>query len=101
MAKKSAIDKNKKRLEAIKKGQKKREELKKIAKDITLSPEVRMDAQLKLSKLPRNTSKIRYRNRCSITGRPRGYYRKLGISRIALRSLASTGELPGIIKSSW
>ena len=74
---------------------------KKISKDSTLSNEERFKARLALAKLPRNSSPTRLHNRCSVTGRPKGYYRKLKMSRIALRELASAGEIPGMIKSSW
>ena len=80
---------------------KKRENLKKIIKNKKLPLTERFEAQLKLAKIPRNSSKTRIRNRCEITGRPRGVYRKLKISRIALRDLASKGKIPGMTKSSW
>ena len=101
MAKTSSIQKNLKRIKLVKKFAKKREELKKIIKNRKLPLEERFQAQLKLSKLPRNSAKIRIRNRCEITGRPHGVYRKLKISRIALRDLASKGKIPGMTKSSW
>ena len=100
MAKTSAIQRNLKRIKLVKKFLKKRESLKKIIKDKKLPLEKRFDAQLKLAKIPRNSSKVRIRNRCEITGRPRGVYRKLKISRIALRDLASKGKIPGMTKSS-
>ena len=84
-----------------KKFAKKRRELKKIISNKKLPLDERFQAQLKLSKLPKNSSKIRIRNRCEITGRPHGVYRKLKISRIALRDLASQGKIPGMTKSSW
>ena len=101
MAKTSSIQKNLKRIKLVKKFAKKRKELKKIIKNRKLPLEERFQAQLKLSKLPRNSAKIRIRNRCEITGRPHGVYRKLRISRIALRGMASSGKIPGMTKSSW
>jgi len=101
MAKTSSIQKNLKRIRMAKKFSVKRENLKKIIKNRSLPLKERFDAQLKLAKLPRNSSKTRIRNRCEITGRPRGVYRKLKISRIALRELAAEGKIPGMTKSSW
>ena len=101
MAKTSAIQRNLKRIRLAKKFLKKRENLKKIIKNKKLPLEERFAAQLKLAKIPRNSAKIRIRNRCEITGRPHGVYRKLRISRIALRDLASKGKIPGMTKSSW
>ena len=101
MAKTSAIQKNLKRIKLAKRYAKKRAELKKIIKNKKLDLTERFAAQLKLNKLPKNSSKIRIRNRCEITGRPHGVYRKLKISRIALRELASVGKIPGMTKSSW
>ena len=101
MAKTSAIQRNQKRIKLVKKFSKKRELLKKIIKDKKLPLAERFAAQLKIAKLPRNSAKIRIRNRCEITGRPHGVYRKLRISRIALRDLASKGKIPGMTKSSW
>ena len=101
MAKLSAINKNKSRIKLSKKFYKKRQALKKIIMDKKISLEERFKAQQKLSKLPRNSAKNRVRNRCQITGRPHGVYRKLKISRIALRELASQGKVPGMVKSSW
>ena len=101
MAKTSAIQKNLKRMRLVKKFSKKRELLKKIIKNKKLPLTERFEAQLKLAKVPRNSAKIRIRNRCEITGRPHGVYRKLRISRIALRELASSGKIPGMTKSSW
>ena len=101
MAKTSMIQRNLKRIKLVKKFLKKRESLKKIIKNKKLPLEERFAAQLKLAKIPRNSSKVRIRNRCEITGRPRGVYRKLKISRIALRDLASKGKIPGMTKSSW
>ena len=101
MAKTSSIQRNLKRIKLVKKFLKKRENLKKIIKNKKLPLEERFAAQLKLAKIPRNSAKVRIRNRCEITGRPRGVYRKLKISRIALRDLASEGKIPGMTKSSW
>ena len=101
MAKLSAINKNNKRIKLANKYFKKRQELKKIIMNKKLSLEERFKAQQKLSKLPRNSSKVRIMNRCQITGRPHGVYRKLKISRIALRQLGLQGKIPGMVKSSW
>mgnify|MGYP003321381763 CR=1 FL=1 len=90
-----------KRIKLVKKYAKKRAALKKIINNKKLELSERFEAQLKLNKLPKNSSKIRIRNRCEVTGRPRGNYRKFGMSRIAFRDLASSGQLPGIIKASW
>ena len=101
MAKTSSIQRNLKRIKLSKKFLKKREMLKKIIKNKKLPLTERLEAQLKLAKIPRNSARTRIRNRCEITGRPRGVYRKLRISRIALRQLASSGKIPGMTKSSW
>lgn len=101
MAKKSAIERNKKRERLAKKFEAKRERLKAIAVDRDLPMEERFQARLKLAEMPRNSAKIRVRNRCGLTGRPRGNYRKFKMSRIALRDLASSGMIPGMVKSSW
>ena len=101
MAKMSAINKNNKRIKLSDKFYKKRLQLKKIIMDKKLSLEDRFKAQQKLSKLPRNSAKVRVMNRCQITGRPHGVYRKLKISRIALRQLGLEGKIPGMVKSSW
>ena len=101
MAKLSAINKNKKRIKLSDKLYKKRQTLKKIVMDKKISLEERFKAQQKLSKMPRNSAKIRVMNRCEITGRPHGVYRKLKISRIALRQLGLQGKIPGLVKSSW
>tara|TARA_B110000008_G_C16873881_1_gene525946 strand:- start:697 stop:1002 length:306 start_codon:yes stop_codon:yes gene_type:complete len=101
MAKISAINKNKKRIKLSKRYENKRRKLKKIIMDKKMSLEDRFAAQLKLSKMPRNSSKTRIMNRCEITGRPHGVYRKLKISRIALRDLTHEGKIPGMVKSSW
>ena len=101
MAKLSSINKNNKRIKLSDKFYKKRSELKKTIMSKNLSFEERFKAQQKLSNLPRNSAKIRVRNRCQITGRPHGVYRKLKISRIALRQLGLQGKIPGMVKSSW
>ena len=101
MAKLSAIQRNLKRIKLVKKYQQKRKKFKDIVNNRKLPLEERFKAQLMLAKLPKNSSKIRIRNRCEITGRPHGVYRKLKISRIALRELASSGKIPGMTKSSW
>ena len=101
MAKKSSIQKNLKRMKMVNRFEKKRMKLKKIIMNKKLELAERFAAQLKLDKLPKNSSRVRIRNRCGISGRPHGYYRKLKISRIALRDMASSGKIPGIIKSSW
>ncbi len=101
MAKISAINKNNKRIKLANKFFKKRQSLKKIIMNKSLTLEERFKAQQKLSKLPRNSAKNRIMNRCQITGRPHGVYRKLKISRIALRQLGLEGKIPGMVKSSW
>ena len=101
MAKLSSINKNNKRIKMSNRFYAKRKKLKDIIMDKKLSLEERFKAQQKLSSLPRNSSKIRIRNRCQITGRPHGVYRKLKISRIALRKLGLEGKIPGMVKSSW
>ena len=101
MAKLSAINKNNKRIKLSNKFYKKRKDLKKIIMNKSLSLEERFKAQQKLSKMPRNSAKNRVMNRCQITGRPHGVYRKLKISRIALRQLGLEGKIPGMVKSSW
>lgn len=101
MAKKSAIQKNLKRERLAKKYSVRRSRLKVIASDDSLSSEERFNARLKLAKLPRNSSPSRIRLRCGLSGRPRGNYRKFKLSRIALRELASSGRIPGMVKSSW
>lgn len=101
MAKKSAVEKNKRRRKLVQRYAAKRAELKAMARDKSLTPEERFNARLRLAKLPRNASPVRVRNRCELTGRPRGVYRKFRLSRIALRDLASNGQVPGMVKSSW
>jgi small subunit ribosomal protein S14 len=101
MAKTSAIEKNKRRAKLAKSYAGKRAALKALSKDQSVSPEDRFKAQLKLAELPRNSSPGRVRNRCEVSGRPRGFYRKLKMSRIALRELGNLGQVPGMVKSSW
>jgi small subunit ribosomal protein S14 len=101
MAKTSAIEKNNRRKRLAKQYAAKRAKLKAASADPNLSDQDRFTARLKLAELPRNSSPTRIRNRCDLTGRPRGYYRKLRMSRIALRDLASQGQIPGMTKSSW
>jgi small subunit ribosomal protein S14 len=101
MAKKSAIEKNQNRRQMVKRYATRRAELKSIVRDRTRAPEERFEATLLLAKLPRNSTKVRVRNRCALTGRPRGYHRKFGMSRIALRELGSAGQIPGLVKASW
>jgi small subunit ribosomal protein S14 len=101
MAKTSAIEREKKRLRLAKKYNAKRIALKAEAKDQTLSPEERFNARIKLAQLPRNSAPVRQRLRCKMSGRPRGNYRKFKLSRVALRALASSGQIPGMVKSSW
>jgi small subunit ribosomal protein S14 len=101
MAKISAIEKNKARKKLVKRFASRRAALKAMAKDESLSDQERFAARLKLAKLPRNSAPNRLRNRCEVTGRPRGYYRKLKMSRIALRDLGNDGKIPGLVKSSW
>ena len=101
MAKVCMIERDKKRAKLVNQYAEKRAALKAIINNKEVPADERFQATLKLAKLPRNSSKVRKRNRCSVTGRPRSYYRKLSLSRIALRDLASRGELPGVTKSSW
>jgi small subunit ribosomal protein S14 len=101
MAKKSAVNRNEMVKRLVKLQAPKREALKAIANDESRPLEERFEARLKLAKLPRNGSAVRIRNRCEMTGRPRAYYRKLKMSRIALRQLGSQGQIPGLVKSSW
>lgn len=101
MAKSSSVERNNKRKRMAKKFGAKRLALKETMMSKTSTIEERFEAQMKLAKLPRNSAEIRVRNRCEITGRPRGYLRKVKMSRIALRQLASLGQIPGMIKSSW
>ncbi|MEM6619670.1 MAG: 30S ribosomal protein S14 [Pseudomonadota bacterium] len=101
MAKKGKIENNKKRMQLTDRYAAKREELRAITKDRELPMEERFAAQLKLAELPRNSAPNRVKNRCEVTGRPKAYYRKLKMSRIALRELGSAGKVPGLVKSSW
>ena len=101
MAKTSSVEKNKRREKMAKQFAAKRAKLKTTANNMSLTPEERFAARLKLAELPRNSSAVRIHNRCELTGRPRGYYRKFKLSRIALRELASAGQIPGMVKSSW
>ena len=101
MAKKAMIEREKKRIRLVNRYAAKRAELKEIAKDNSLPMEERFKARLKLAKLPRNSAANRMHNRCQLTGRPHAYYRKLKVSRIALRELGSSGQMPGMVKSSW
>jgi small subunit ribosomal protein S14 len=101
MAKKSAIEKNNRRMRLAKQFAAKRAKLKAAAVDPNLGDQERFAARLKLAELPRNSSPNRVRNRCEVTGRPRGYYRKLAMSRIALRAMGNDGKVPGMVKSSW
>ncbi|HYZ42098.1 MAG TPA: 30S ribosomal protein S14 [Stellaceae bacterium] len=101
MAKKSSVEKNARRAKVAKRTAGRRARFKAIVLDRTAPPDERFAAQLKLAELPRNGSPTRIRNRCALTGRPRGYYRKFKLSRIALRELASAGQIPGMVKSSW
>ena len=101
MAKTSSIEKNKRRARLAKQYSGRRARLKKIAMDKTVSMEERFEARIRLAALPRNGAIIRVRNRCQVTGRPRGYYRKMKMSRIALRELGNQGLIPGLVKSSW
>jgi small subunit ribosomal protein S14 len=101
MAKKSAVEKNKNRMKLAKQYAAKRTRLKDAAADESLSDQERFGARLKLAELPRNSAPNRVRNRCEMTGRPRAYYRKLKMSRIALRQLGNGGLIPGLVKSSW
>ncbi len=101
MAKTSSIVKNKRREQMVRRFAARRAKLKALAKDMTLPPEERFAARLKLAELPRNGAKVRVRLRCELTGRPRAVYRKFKLSRLALRELASLGQIPGMVKSSW
>jgi len=101
MAKKSAVERNLKRVRLAKRFESRRAVLKTIAKDQDVSAEDRFNARLKLAALPRNSAPVRQRARCELSGRPRGNYRKFKLSRIALRELASAGMIPGMVKSSW
>lgn len=101
MAKKSAVNRNNMVKRLVKQYAAKRDALKAIANDDSKSLEERFEARLKLAELPRNSAAVRIRNRCDVTGRPRGFYRKLKMSRVALRELGNNGQIPGLVKSSW
>jgi len=101
MAKKSSIEKNNRRRKMTARDLKKRTDLKAVIMNRETAPEERMQAVMKLAELPRNGAKVRIRNRCEVTGRPRAYYRKLKMSRVALRELGNMGAIPGLVKSSW
>jgi small subunit ribosomal protein S14 len=101
MAKTSLINRNEKRRDTVKRLAAKRAELLATANNVKLAPEERYEARLKLQKLPRNASPVRLRNRCALTGRPRGTFRKFGLARNKLREIAMRGEIPGVIKASW
>ena len=101
MAKTSAIEKNQNRRKLVQQYAAKRAELRAVTHDRNREPEERFEATLALAALPRNSAKVRVRNRCQLTGRPRGFHRKFGLSRIALRELGSAGQIPGLVKSSW
>ena len=101
MAKKSAIEKNQHRRQLVARYAAKRAALRAVARDRKREPEERFEATLALAELPRNSARNRVRNRCALTGRPRGYHRKFGLSRIALRELGSAGQIPGLVKASW
>ena len=101
MEKKSAIEKNKSRIKKAAKFYQKRKELKQIIMNKKTTPEDRFQAVIKLASLPKNGCSIRVRNRCELSGRPRGFYRRVKLSRIALRELAASGQIPGMIKASW
>jgi small subunit ribosomal protein S14 len=101
MAKTSSVEKNNRRRKLVDQYAARRKALKDIVMDQSLPLEERFRAQLKLSALPRNSAKVRIRNRCEVTGRPRAFYRKLKLSRVALRDLGNTGKIPGLVTSSW
>ena len=101
MAKTSSVEKNNRRRKMVKQYANKRAKLKAMIQNKTLPIEERFAAQLKLAELPRNSSKTRIRNRCEVTGRPRAFYRKVKMSRLALREMANQGLIPGMVKSSW
>ena len=101
MAKTSSVEKNNRRRVLSAQKAEKRKRLKAIANDLKRPAEERFAARIKLAEMPRNSSRTRIRNRCAMTGRPRGFYRKFKLSRIALRELASSGQIPGMVKASW
>lgn len=101
MAKVSMVEREKKRIRTVKKYAEKRERLKEIIRNPETSEEEKWEAQVSLQKMPRNAASVRLRNRCGLTGRPHGYYRKFGLSRNMLREAAMRGDIPGLVKSSW
>ena len=101
MAKKSAVQKDKRRRRLVDQQRGKRARLKALAEDRSVPAEDRFAARLKLAEMPRNGSKVRIRNRCELSGRPRGFYRRFRLSRVALRELGATGQIPGMVKASW
>ena len=101
MAKTSMVNRERKRERLVEKYAEKRAALKRIIKDMSLSAEERKEARIKLNKMPRDSSPSRLRNRCSLTGRPNGYYRKFGLGRNMLREAAMRGDIPGLVKASW
>ncbi|MCY4229533.1 MAG: 30S ribosomal protein S14 [Alphaproteobacteria bacterium] len=101
MAKISMVERDKKRRRLVAQYAKRRAALRAQMRDASLAPDERFAASLKLAAMPRNAAKVRLRNRCEVSGRPRGYYRKFRLSRIALRELASRGQVPGVVKASW
>jgi small subunit ribosomal protein S14 len=101
MSKLALVNREQKRRKAVKKFAAKREELLAIVNNQKISPEERYEARLKLQQLPRNASPVRLRNRCALTGRPRGVFRKFGLGRAKVRDIAMRGEIPGVIKASW
>lgn len=101
MAKTSSVEKNNRRRKLVKQHAAKRARLKAIIMDKSVSIEERFAAQLKIAEMPRNSAKNRIRNRCEVTGRPRAYYRKVKMSRLALREMSNSGMIPGMVKSSW
>ncbi len=101
MAKTSMVNRERKRERLVEKYARKRDELRRIIKDMSLTVEERKEARIKLNKMPRDSSPSRLRNRCSLTGRPNGYYRKFGLGRNKLREAAMRGDIPGLVKASW
>lgn len=101
MAKRSMVNRERKRERLVEKYAEKRAGLKRIIKDMSVSPEERNEARIKLNKMPRDSSPSRLRNRCALTGRPNGYYRKFGLGRNMLREAAMRGDIPGLVKASW
>jgi small subunit ribosomal protein S14 len=101
MAKTSMVEREKRREKTVQKYAKKRAELKELIRSPRVSDEVRAEAQAKLQKLPRDSSPVRLRSRCALTGRPRGVYRKFGLARTKVREVANRGEIPGLVKASW